>query len=81
MIVRRLKRSATTPDNGQKKTRYEARDKHQANVASGASQIQNDRVECDRVEPIAHLTNYLSQPKLTEVAVPAQQVDVADWFR
>jgi hypothetical protein len=47
-------------------------------MAARAREPEDDRVERDGVEPVAHLTDDLPEPQLPEAPVPSQQIDVSD---
>jgi len=40
--------------------------------------LKNERVKRERVEPVAHLTDNLTKPQLSEAAISTQQIDVSD---
>jgi hypothetical protein len=48
-------------------------------IASRTSKVEDNGVKSNGVKPVADLTDYLSQPELSEGAILPQQLDVADW--
>ena len=60
-----------TRNRSEEKARNKARDQKQTDVTTGAGKLQDDCVERDGIEPVAHLTDDLAEPQLSETAIPA----------